>query len=210
MKRLKNRKKTPPRGWRFVDPDTGFRFRRRYQSLEELEEHVKRYRRMNNLEPIPHLPEVIQNWLCSHPGMAAHCVETTVKSRTLRQYLEGAKAAAKVYLQGVNAFVSQEVAESRAEMCSNCKFNKKNEHDNRAQKYTDKYVESLVGDRETGFDENLFSCSVCSCPLRPKVHFDQKIIEDALTREEKEVLAIPIRGFDGKKFKCWQVKPVKV
>jgi len=206
MKLLLDTKKTPPNGWRYVDPDTGFKFRKRYNSLEELVEHVQNYRDHNGFAKIPKLTFVIQDWLCSQPNMEKFCQEVSVKDRSLSQYLRGAKAAAKVFLGGDKAFVSEEEAEARASLCAKCRHNKRNSSDSKLRHYTDEYVQDIVGDRKTSVDAKLFSCEICSCALRPKVHISQEIVEDSLSVNERRALEMGIWDVYGKLFDCWQVK----
>ena len=210
LRELRQKNKTPPGGWRYTDPDTGFYFDERYSSLLELVGRVKQYRLFNELAPIPNLSLVIEDWLCcqDRDRMDIHCREVKIVSRTLRQYLKGAQASAKMIAAGEKAYVSQQVADARAEMCVGCRSNKKNNKHSRLERYTDKYVESMVGNRKTSFDDKLFSCEVCSCPLRAKVHVSHKITQEALTRKERKVLSIPLLDFDGVKFRCWQMKQI--
>jgi len=211
LKQLRQKNRAPVGGWRYTDPDTGYAFNERYSGLTELTGRVKQYRLFNELEPIPNLSLVIEDWLCGQPKMGAHCRDAKVVSRTLRQYLKGAQASAKMLAAGEKAYVSQQVADARAEVCVGCRFNKKIDKHSRLQRYTDKYVRSMVGDRKTSFDDKLYSCEVCSCPLRAKVHVSQKITQESLTLKERKILNIPLLGFDGKtKFYCWQMKSVKL
>ena len=207
MKELKQKNKTPPGGWRYTDPDTGFNFRK-YRTIEELVDRVTTYRLHNNLPPIPSLRLIIEHWLCCQPNMEQHCKPTTVVSRSLRQYLQGAKAAVKIAASGDSAYTTQQEAEARAVICVDCFQNVENKKHSRLGRYTDKYLRSMVGSRRTSLDEQLFSCNLCTCPLRPKVHVTQSIIEEALTRKERGVLKIPMTSKSGKKFYCWQFKPV--
>lgn len=208
MKQLLQANFAPPGGWRFVDPDTGFKFKKRYRSLEELVAHVTSYRKQNGLSEIPKLSFVIEDWLCAQPNMAGRCKEVKIPSRTFAQYVKGAKSAAKMLIQGNDAFVDDEVAEARAALCVKCRHNKKNEQHSKLERYTDKYVKDIVGEKTTSVDEQLFSCEVCTCPLRPKVHISQKIIEESLSKKERRLLSMGLWDINGKIFDCWQVKPV--
>lgn len=210
MKQLSEPQVTPPGGWRYVDPDTGFKFRRLYRTLDELVKHVARYRAHNGLSRIPKLRMVIEAWLCEQPGMEGRCREVSVVDRTLSQYLRGAKAAAQVWLQGDRAFVPTIVAETRAAMCVECRHNKRSNKDSALRHYTDEYVQEIVGERKTSVDDKLFSCEICSCPLRPKVHISQQIVQNSLSKTERRLLSMGLWNIKGELFDCWQVKPVLV
>lgn len=206
MKRLKSRYVTPPGGWRYVDPDTGFLFNEQiYPSFHALLAHISRYREQN------HLPEIskveVEDWLCCQPNMERHCREYS--SRSVLQYARGAKAAAKVRLGGEEVFTSQQVAELRAWLCTECPHNKVDPYASKFKQYSDGYIKSLVGQRRTLLDDKLFSCGVCSCLLRSKVHINQNIVSSSLSRREARILSKPITSVrDGKLFYCWQTHPV--
>jgi len=209
MKQLRTLKRVPPGGWRYVDPDTGFKFKKRYNSFADLVKHVESYRNHNKLPKIPKLEMVIQSWLAEQPNMARYVHDVSVKDRSLLQYLSGAKAAVKMLWEGERAFELQVIAEKRAQMCLRCRHNKPNKSDSDLRRYTDEYVQDIVGQRKTPFDDKLFTCEICSCALRPKVHIVQKIVEESLTRSEKRALRMGLWDIEGKLFDCWQVKPVK-
>lgn len=210
MKQFKDSNVTPPEGWRYVDPDTGFKFRRRYDSLKSLVAHVASYREHNELLKIPKLERVIQDWLCNQPHMERYCREVSVTDRTLMQYLRGAKAVAKIWIRGERALEPVEVAEARAALCLKCRHNKRSSEDSKLRHYTDEYAQEIVGERVTSVDDKLFSCEICSCTLRPKVHISQKIVEESLSSHERRVLSMGLWDVYGRLFDCWQVKPVSV
>ena len=210
MKQLSKPEITPPGGWRYIDPDTNFKFRRLYRSLDDLVKHVASYREHNKLPKIPKLEMVIQDWLCSQPNMERYCKGVRVIDRTLSQYLRGARAAVKVWLQGDRAFEIEEVAETRAAMCLECRHNKKNDKDSKLHRYTDEYVQDIVGERKTSVDDKLFSCEICSCSLRPKVHISQKIVQESLSNKERKLLEMGLWNVKGDLFDCWQIKPVLI
>lgn len=204
MRKLINDHKAPPGGWRFEDPDTGFRFDglngSHYVNFTELLSHIRRYREHNSLEPIPALRIVVQNWLCEQPNMVGWCKDYVAQrsKRTLKHYVKGAKALFKAVLAEDDGLASQITAEARARVCLSCPYNLPNLEDTLLGKYTDMAVAEYVGERTVESVEDLFSCQLCTCPLRSKVHFSQKIIEESLTKEEKD--ALPDY--------CWQKKPI--
>jgi hypothetical protein len=214
MKRLIDRMKNPPGGFRFVDPDNGYKYPR-VESMDKLLVHIKTYRAQNKLEPIQRLTTMVECWLCDQPGMESYCIDVG-GPRTFQQYLEGARAGAQIALNRVgmmmglsrSPFTSQTVAEKRAATCVRCRYNVQNEKDSKARRYTDEFVASLVGARHTSEDGKLFSCSVCSCPLRPKVHVSDKIIQERMNANERYRFPNGEPGKDGKPLYCWQVRPI--
>lgn len=218
MKRLLNNHRTPPGGWRYVDPDTNFVFDRGYRSLEELAAHVRLYRKQNKLSAIKKVSAVIEDWLCAQPDVGQYCHECGAakdktllspppveeepapeEPRTLRQYLQGAMAYIETVVAGDEGLVSQEVAEKRAAICSTCPHNRPTRGHSALGEYTDRKVQELVGNRRTSKDDKLWTCRCCTCPLRSKVHFAQNIVQENLS--DKEKAKMPGR--------CWQINPVE-
>lgn len=203
--RLRNRLVTPPGGWRYVDADTGFSFDAHYPSLRDLLNHVRTYREMNKLPRVSQ--HEVEAWLCSQPDMKRYCHDPAPR-RTAKQYLSGAKAAARIALgSSEETFCSQKEAEARASLCVNCPHNRGSSN-SLLRKASDKYVKSVVGPRRTSLDSRLYTCTVCSCVLASKVHISQKIVESSLGRQEQGQLHLAIVGLDGRQFYCWQTHPV--
>ena len=207
MKQLKTKLRVPPGGWRYVDPDTGFEYDRPYRSFADLVDHVRRYRSFNGLPRLHQLRFLVEDWLCSQPDMDSYCREFR-PPRSLEQFISGARAAVKVILKGDESYTSQDIAEARAEICVKCRHNKFSKVQSRLEYYTNKYIKAVVGDRNTSLDEKLFTCEVCTCPLRPKVHISQAIIEESLTKRERRLLAMGVLDVEGNKMECWQVHPI--
>lgn len=215
MNRLKEPHITPPGGWRFVDPDTQHPYREGYRSIDQLLSHIKTYRAQNKLDPIPKLRTAVECWLCEQPNMQPHCLDAS-SSRTVGQYLNGARAGAQLALERASSmmglskspFTSQKLAEKRAATCVRCKYNVENGDHSRTRKYSDEFVAGIVGPRETSQDGELFSCSICSCPLRPKVHIGNRIIQERMNPHERYRFPNGAPGKDGKPLYCWQVRPI--
>lgn len=210
MKRLKDPNITPPGGWRFKDPDTGLDYNRRYKNRDELFSHIRKYRAANRLQPLEKLQAIVERWICAHAAAAGACREEP-KTRSVKQYIEGLTAVVRAKLASdSDRLCNQLVAEARAATCVRCPHNKFNAKQSKLEEYTDNYVQSLVGSRRTPSDDKLFSCEVCSCPLRAKVHFGQKLVEGSLTAEERVLLPAGLPGLDGLPLYCWQTNPIEL
>lgn len=205
MRQLKTHNVAPPGGWRYVDPTTEFKYDKQYRSLAELIEHVQTYRANNKLEPIPELEMVISEWLCYQPNTSYRVVPTP---RNPSQYFRGGLAMARAMLSK-SPYCSQSSAEKRAETCARCMYNQVPESKGPIESMTDKAIQSIVGDRKTSKDQELFICIVCSCPLRAKVHFAQDIVEEEIREVERYRLPNGFPGKDGKPLYCWQINPIK-
>ena len=208
MKRIIDLHLAPPGGWRFIDPDTKYQFNEKYRSFDDLVSHVQAYREQNRLSKLEKIRVIIEDWLCKQPDMERYCKEFEAIKRSRRQYIKGAKAAAKVLTGGDQAFVPIQEAEKRAAVCIRCPYNMLDKEDSRLKRYSNKYIQDIVGERKTSLDAKLFSCEICSCPLRPKVHISQKIVEESLTKEERRKFPMGLWGLDNRPLYCWQLKSV--
>ena len=210
IKVLKNSHVTPPGGWRFVDPTTGFEFNERYRNLPQLLQHIRDYRAQNKLAPIPSLQIVVENWLCHQPNMERYS-KSVPAVRGIQQYLQGAKAYAKAKLavEQDEYLTSKEEAEVRAKICTNCFHNEIPKEKSKLAELADVKIQELVGDRTTSLDRGLFMCSICTCPLRAKVHFAQDFVEKNMEPKMQYLAPNGLPGRDGKPLYCWQLHPVR-
>ena len=205
MRQLKTLSVAPPGGWRYTDPDTGFLYGERSHSLSALLEQVRKYRSQNKLDPIPDLEMVVSEWLCYQPDVAFKTVPTP---RTANQYLRGGVAMFRA-MTSKEPFCSQAVAEKRAEICARCRYNEPPEDKGLIESMTDVAIQSIVGGRKTKLNRQLFICTVCSCPLKAKVHFAQDIVDEELTEQERYRVPNGFPGKDNKPLYCWQINPIK-
>lgn len=209
MKKLLDEKTTPPGGWRFIDPETGYNFHRSYSTLDQLVDHINSYRAENRLDPLPDTRAIVMHYICSKPRSAGRCVPVRY-GRSLSQYLAGLNAAIKMAVRPQNkGYVPAGVSEKRAETCVRCPYNKLNQNHSSLGHYSDRAVQALVGARTTSQDGKLFSCSICTCPLRSKVHVAQDIVEASLSAPERVRLPQGLPGLDNQPLYCWQIKPVE-
>lgn len=209
MRALKTPQITPPGGWRFVDPDTGFEYNYNYRNLPHLLQHITDYRAQNKLSPIADLQAIVENWLCFQPNMDRHWRHVD-RRRTVRQYFSGAKAYAKAKFSKESDYLnSQAEAEARAEICANCFFNEIPQEKSKLAELADVKIQELVGDRKSSRDRELFMCTVCSCPLRAKIHFAQWFVEQNMEDQTRYLAPSGLPGRDGKPLYCWQIHPIE-
>lgn len=180
-----------PKQWIFRDPDTGHEFKGQTKDL--LVRQILSYRKQNRLEEIEEIDLVLENYLCGLPENIGACVERKELKRGLFAYITGGVALFKNVFY--KSFVSQEVADSRAEQCVKCPKNIFPDH-NGFLIWSDELAKASVGDRRSKLHVNLGSCEVCSCPLRCKVFYDGKV---NLTRKQKEEMEALPGG-------CWQLE----
>jgi hypothetical protein len=211
MRQLKSTSTTPPGGWRYVDPDTRFVFDRDYRFLNDLLEHIKTFRAQNRLEPIPDLQMVVEEWLCHQPNMKGYYKEVP-NPRTMSQYLRGTRAIARTLARSAlrlsESYCPPEEAEARAAICEQCFHNDIPHEQSALAAMADTAIQELVGDRSTSKDRKLFTCLVCTCPLRAKVHFSNSLIQEDISETERYRYPNGLPGRDGKPVYCWQRKPL--
>lgn len=206
MLRLLTPQVNPVGGLRFVDPDTQYQYNKPYRSFEDLETHVQSHRKQNKLPPIDDFRKVWEHWICHQFGMETKCCEVTADiSRTFEQYIQGAKAYVR-RMQSSEELVSKETAEKRAATCIDCDQNLVNIGHRMSQFYTDRYMKHQVGKSKTDYDKKLFTCKICTCLLRSKVHYPASEVASSLSDTEVGRLSREPRSLkNGQPLKCWQL-----
>lgn len=210
MLRLLNPNVAPVGGYRFVDPDSGFVYTKEYRTFEDLASHVKTYREQNKFLPLDDFRRVWENWICQEFGMERSCcpVEADI-ARNFEQYLSGAKAFVR-RIVSKETLVTQKVAERRASTCVDCDKNQANMGHRMAQLYSDKVMGHMTKGKSTSLDTKLFTCAVCTCILRPKVHFPSKEVAESLSDTDIGRLNREPKSLStGKHLHCWQLDAVE-
>lgn len=167
-----------PSRYIFKDPDTKRKFEA--PNKKELIQHIQSYREQNRLKPIQALEAVLENYWCSLPENAGKC-ETLPLKRGWFQYLKGGVSLLENIFMGEKNMVSQEEADIRSEICSECPHNVFPDK-GPFVKWSDEIAGAATGGRQSSKHNLLGNCEICSCPLRAKVfHKHPKP-----SREEKE------------------------
>lgn len=173
----------------FTDPDTG----REYTApnFRKLIQQIHNYREQNQLEPIPYIETVVENYICSLPENAGKCDNIKLK-RGILSYLKGGIALLENIFYGEENMVSPEVAEKRALICIKCPYNSFPDK-GAFIAWADEVAEASTGGKKTSNYDKLGNCIVCSCPLRAKVWYKGTI---KLTPEQEKQMS---------EVGCWQV-----
>lgn len=179
-----------PLNWKFKDPDSGREFEER--TKKNLFQKIVAYRSQNTYDPIEELSLVLDNYNCELPEHCGVC-EDTFLVRGVLQYIKGGISLITQAL--FKSFVTQEVADERAELCIQCPNNQFPDKDAFVQ-WTDAVAEESVGDRRAAHHEQLGNCIACTCVLKAKVFFGGKI--QLSDKERKDIHQVqPL---------CWQLK----
>lgn len=215
----------------FVDPDDHYAYNgiltddgeiRKYESFEELCQHIKQRRlalalpEINNLElKIQHYLYLIGNASKSHFIRTDQSPDDQIANipRDLHtDIIVGANLALELSRQavtglfqaGASGWVTRTEAEERAHICINCPKNiplRKSKF----QKLNNKIAALFTLKRHTSVDDKLFDCGVCGCPNYEKVHFATSIILK-ITPPKYKVTDFP-EGFigliDKERHQCW-------
>jgi hypothetical protein len=180
-----------PARYIFKDPDSGREFQQ--NTRQALINEVVNYRINNRLEAIENLNLVLENYWCSLPENIALCDVFNLK-RGWTDYLKGGIALLKDSLYPADSRVTQEEAEERALICKQCPYNVRPTKTGAFQ-VADDVVETYLGKgTTTSSDKFLGTCSVCTCPLRFKVHVKGPFDIDHMQRDKMV------------KVSCWQLK----
>lgn len=189
---LQFKKFCSPSIYEFQDPDVAHKYYKA-KSYEELYKQIRGYRSQNELPEIDYLEIIVENFLCRLPQGVGSCQPRPQLKRGLIQTLKG--GIALITALAYKSFVSQEVADSRSEICKDCSLNNFPNRGNFV-KWSDDLAEMSVGNRKSKFHDELGTCDGCGCPLRCKTWYAGAI---KLSDEEKTIMsqANP---------ECWQVK----
>jgi len=176
--------------WEFPDPDT--QYLHKASSREDLVKRIVAYRAANHLEDIERLDLVIDHYLCGHPKNTGKCKDIPLK-RGFLQYLKGGISLIQnLYYK---KFVSKEVAEERALICSSCPCNTFPDSGPFIE-WSDMIALHSVGDRRVIIADKLGSCLACSCVMKAKVWYTGPF---NLSDEERDIMAACKKD-------CWQLK----
>lgn len=217
----------------YVDPTDHYAYKgiltdsgevRKYDSFEELIKHIEQRREALAYEPIEHLDLKIQQYLYligeasrSH-FVKAQVLYPDIPRTTLSDINTGAKLAFEfsrqavtgIFTSGASGWVTKHEAEERAKTCANCVKNtdlKKS----KLQRMNNKIASLFTLNRQTSYDNLLFDCGVCGCPLQEKVHFSKEIIKNATKKKYKvENFPEPFIGtLDKERHSCWMKEILK-
>lgn len=218
MLAIRDINQTPPQGWSWTDPQTKFAYNLDYGSgvkgLENLMEHVRRYREDNMLpafDPAA-LRKLIEHSICKRDGMENRCFDASPQKRNIGQTIKGGMAAVKAiagsFIPGENemSMVSVRLAEKRAAVCDKCPMNNKPDGQTLLEQLEDAAMLKLIGSRKTSIHDRLLSCSVCTCNVRAKVWFSRRIINGSLDAETRGKLAKVVTDRNGASMACWQIR----
>lgn len=175
-----------PGSYTFTVPETGF-IAGPFNRLKELVDQVRNHYVANNI-PVPdQLQDKIEdaicrripNGLCYSPDSIQYKVTpASLSGETILQGLTSLSEMVMSSLSGKDVFVPQEVAETRAEICSKCTLNSPSGFCmgcavGRAITNT---VAKVKGNRSTSRDSSLHNCSVCGCKNEAIVHVNRNIL----------------------------------
>lgn len=179
-----------PLNYSFKDPDTGFLFEAVNEA--ELLARIRSYRSQNNLEALDFLEATLENYLCRQPeNVGGCCPRGADLKRGIFQYVKGGIVLLKRMLY--SEFASQEVADERSAQCAKCPFNVFPDK-GKFLKWSDEVAEATVEGRKSSHNDELGSCEVCTCTLKPKVFY---IGKEKFTGVQREKM---------KSVNCWQLQ----
>lgn len=185
--------------WELKDPDKeGYVHRGRTRA--ELVSNITNFRAQNQLPSIERLDLVIDDYLCSKKENQHKCRQLEIR-RGILEYLKGGISLVKVLALGPKEIVSQEIADSRSELCKDCVYNVYPDHD-KFIAWSDEIAWHTVGDRRTKHHDALANCVACSCCLKAKCWVKGPF---ELSDKEKETMRTAKSSVTGQPIKCWQL-----
>ena len=181
MIRLTERSLGPPGGWKYTQPESGLAFRA--VTYGQLLEFVRNHRKGNKYDVSPGWEERFEEEFCTQNrliGTPWCLIENTEPKMArpwgvadVRRFLNSAAAIAR---EGKAAFVEQETAETRAEVCANCPFNATLPGCFGCNNLTE-LIAKIRGSRTTSRDSKLRHCMVCGCVNSVKVWLKDSVVD---------------------------------
>lgn len=156
--------------WAFKNPENGRELKA--NSKGELLVLLVSYRLQNGFPALEFPDQVIDNYLCEHPSNVGRCQPIPELKRGVLAYITGGVALLKTFLY--KKFASQELADERAAVCVQCPHNIfPNKGD--FVKWADSVAEASIEGRRSKYHDELGNCAICSCNMRAKVFYGDKI-----------------------------------
>ena len=169
---------TPPGGWRYVQPETGFEFAA--STLRELVKKVATHRKSNGLaagDPSADIQDFVCAQLpigsesCSHVIEGDYALKTHFTMEDVKRFIQAAVSA----LRG-RGLVDQTEAERRAALCASCPLNTTVKGCWRCKGLAE-WLFKLIGARTTAHASRLNQCGVCGCAIKAKIWLPQDVAQ---------------------------------
>lgn len=195
---------SPSGGWKIKHPVTGVEFK--HYDYNAIRKSYTSHSIANNVMLCPDWEEEFISEMCKqNPHWGKSCIRTSMKNIEKRSlsltavlsFLNMMKNWALKSMSGKKAFVSQEEAERRADICASCPMNGELHFGCGAcMAGVLSLIHSILGDRKTSRDNELGACLVCSCSLKAAIHIPVDVQQSGLPDHLKD---------DFKKIKhCWK------
>lgn len=184
--KLNNHQQTPPGGYVFIVPETGFKIGREL-NLDDLYKKIEDHYRDNAI-PLPadwkdrvqdQICKTLSPEWCSFSGDTKPITYTPdLSAERIFKGLSALSAMAKAAVKGEEVFVDAEEATNRAEICSRCHLNMPANFC--AGCGIGQAIRNLAsgvkGKRTTPYDERLHVCGVCGCKNEAIVHVNRNLL----------------------------------
>jgi hypothetical protein len=182
----------PPGEWRYRHPITGLLLKH-YDYRAFIKAYVN-HCLANNIVLTGDWEDELISEMCIQNGWGKLCkpvsldkvVRRKLSLQAVLSFLNMIKSWAMQVLNGRAAFVSQEEAERRANICAGCPNNVTLQFSCGAcMGGVMKLIHGVLGDRKTKNDYALGACLVCSCELKSAVHVPLDVQHNGLNDELK-------------------------
>jgi hypothetical protein len=184
MKKFIDKLATPPGGFYYRQPESGFEFR--HIVFVQLLRNLRDHRVANGYDVTPGWEVKVEDEMCdAYPaGICAHVDETAStdgRSITIGDVINFLKVLAS-WIGDKATFVPQEEADRRARICVDCPHNVKIANCSPCAKLAER-VSALLGDRSTPYDDKLEACGICGCSNKAQVHFPLEVLHKGVSDE---------------------------
>lgn len=183
MQELQTTGSTPPEGWWHIEKHSGERFPEKGTFVHDyllFLKMIKDHRKATGGDLSIGWEGRLQDEMCQeHPDYPckhlAPYIERHLTLNDVKQFLK----TADTFIEGGGKFVDQELAESRANVCSRCPANHPVSGCLGCGGFVSLAMEFLNG-RKLKRDDELKSCAHCGCYLKAKVWLPLDAIQDGI------------------------------
>lgn len=180
---------TPPGGWIYTQPESGFTVRA--LTPVDLKSQIYQHRRANGFDLAPGWWEEVQLELCSdpeiektfcrEPGVKAH-EERRIRITDLLQFFRTVRAW--VVKHGFHKAPDEEI-ERRAGICASCPLNASVKGCSGCQGVLRWLGEFLGRDAKVPREKDLENCRVCGCVLKLKVCLPSELLDEVINPDHE-------------------------
>ena len=187
MKTLKDTTTVPPKGYAYIQQETGYEIKA--NSLNQLIIYVTNHRKANNL-PVPfNIDQQVESYICDKRPELCKGSEIKPSNPEAKLSFDSALRFTKTLMSAGLKRCGQAEADQRATICLMCEDNVDPVGCSSCKRgIIKKAVSFIVGNKETPYDSSLKSCKHCGCFNAAQVWIPLDALRKTISKEENDAL----------------------